>query len=177
MVSLAAVQEGISSYSDNFMYPNRNTIAKDTEPSVMFTEILQIGPPHFDIEPRRRLTGARGTVVQGSGMRIEDHLPSRCAESMAPIDILTVHEELLIESSDHLKGLPGDHPEPPRQDLDIINGSIRISIHREAAKRGKIECNPNAQQRVFQTVGNRITEAPTRPSGLSIFGPKTPISG
>ena len=42
---------------------------------------------------------------------------------------------------------------------------------------GNSVCNPNAQQRVFQAVGKRITEAPTPPFGLSIFGPKTPIPG
>jgi hypothetical protein len=47
----------------------------------------------------------------------KNHLPIRVPASPAPIHVLAVHEEALVQQSDILDSLSSQHPEAPDQDI------------------------------------------------------------
>src|SRR6185436_7336137 len=48
--------------------------------------------------------------VEDLGARVEEHLPARLAEPVAPVDLLAHQEEVLVEPADRVHGLsPHEH--------------------------------------------------------------------
>src|ERR1017187_4840575 len=134
------------------MNPNRQLIAGNAKASMMFVKILEICPPHFKIESYRRLPRTCSTIMQSLSVRIEHHPPSCFAETMAPVDVFSVHKELLIEAAHLPKRHARNHPEPARQHLHIVNCIVRIARHLEAAKQFRTRKDPVQPQCATKSV-------------------------
>src|ERR1035437_4704611 len=66
--------------------------------TAMLFPILIVGVTLLQMKAERRIRGTRASVVNRFCLREEDNLLTRLAEAVAPVHILSIHEELRIRS-------------------------------------------------------------------------------
>ena len=114
--------------------------------AMMLEPILRVGEALFEVEAQRSVGGTGAAIVNGLGVGEEYDLVAGLAETVAPVDILSVHEEVGVERADSVDRSAPDQNEPAVEHLD--RGSrLMIEIrHQEAAEpSGSLEGNVEGQ--------------------------------
>jgi len=68
-----------------------------SQPSAMFAPQSQICAVHFEIKANWCIGGTCPAAVDGGGIGKENKVFSRLVESIAPVNILSIHEKLRIQ--------------------------------------------------------------------------------
>lgn len=86
---------------------------------MMFLPILKAGSDHFDIEPDRVIGGTGAAVMDSLGLGTEEDPPSSIPKPLAPIDILSIHKEILVKEADLVQRVAPYHPDAPVDHINI----------------------------------------------------------
>ena len=95
----------------------------------MFVPIMEQRPLLRDFKSDRIGRRATTTIVNCLAEREEYYRSARHPRTAAPIDVLTIHEEVFVEWAYSLHGFASNHPETPYQDLDREHAVMRKQRH------------------------------------------------
>jgi len=109
---------------------------------VVPAQILHIGALHFHIEASRRVRRTGATVVDSLSIRIKHDSPTGLMEALRPVDVLTVHEEFLVQQANLINRLPSKHPKPASETLDVRYSVIVEAVHLKVTKQSASTKHP-----------------------------------
>src|SRR5271165_1250824 len=153
--SRVTVQDSMPCYANQLVHQHRRFVPYAAEAAMMLSKILQISPPHLNVEASRRLSGARRSVMQRFRFGIKNYPPSCLSKAIAPVNILAVHKELFIQPAHLGKSPQPHHPKPACQHLDIVNRVVRIAVHEEAAEPLRLRKECVQTKRAAESVPHR----------------------
>jgi hypothetical protein len=110
-------------------------ISRPSEPTAMFSPELPIGAAQFQVEANRRIGRTCSAIVNRFRVGEEDNLFSCLAETIAPVNVLSVHEEVWIQRPDTLDCISSRQHKPA---IKYFHWTSRLMIevgHQETAKK------------------------------------------
>src|ERR1035441_9140723 len=85
--------------------------------------ILDIGSLHFNVAADRRSRGATPAIVNGGRFGKVYYAPAFPPKAVAPVNVLAIHEKLLVEEPDPIKRAPPYHPKPAVQYVHLLRAA------------------------------------------------------
>src|SRR5580658_2391857 len=105
-----------------------------SQPAAVLSPVLKVSVTLFQVETNRRVGGTGSAVMNRFGVGEKNNSLSRLVKPVAPIDILSVHEELRVERSDPIQGASANQDEPAVQYLDRRSRLVIKIRHQVSAK-------------------------------------------
>src|SRR5580700_10427144 len=116
------VGTGSSRYPEGIIDDNRNQESDLREPAIVLLPILPVGTAHLEVKMDGSICGTRPAVVNGLGSGKKDDALARLPETIAPVNIFSVHEEAWIERAYAIQCGAPDQNKPAVQHLHRGSG-------------------------------------------------------